>query len=573
MAAAGQAGAQLSVWEQLRRDHIFAVFNEDMLLGMKQIVIFKEGFGVVDQYLKCDHLSDPLIPGGKLLQKGDHFVVPHFKIEIDQDDNVICPFGQPFPQDHQFAGCVTADFIFSHAPWNIFEVISIVQKDADDEKLGHLVQAKLIRTFPARIEDVDLSYPEVTADECPLNHTITIQWPYDHDFVIRPTLKLDTFLGLAARPPRLPIISNSTAKKTDASVFTGILLDCDGMPLMCLDKVHYEKEEARSLALRRVIDPERSLVFFGDKGYVLDVDHIIKKLEEAYSDPMHIQSTRPSWASTQDVTTAIKSLPVILDKKIFTAFLEFNGDPRDAEVLSLKHFLQPGVAFDANDKNILMFALGNFQTVLAHVFGDKYSTSMDKYRIAITGNLHRFQGKHLWYASDRAYMDWQTILKSHLSSSSSRFQGRSKLIPVHLLEDCFDDVLNPDFMDEVRKDWENIQLNISQLARPASSSSTSDLISSKKRSIESTSSTAGADTQSDRILKKRQPVENEAMCTNFANLQLQVPKAPGCRRLDCTFSHYKLGMMSLADAKTLIEKHATANAKGRLLSAAEAFLK
>ena len=71
---------------------------------------------------------------------------------------------------------------------------------------------------------------------------------------------------------------------------------------------------------------------------------------------MHIQSTRPSWASTQDVTTAIKSLPVILDKKIFTAFLEFNGDPRDAEVLSLKHFLQPGVAFDANDKNILMFA-------------------------------------------------------------------------------------------------------------------------------------------------------------------------------------------------------------------------
>ena len=199
------------------------------------------------------------------------------------------------------------------------------------------------------------------------------------------------------------------------------------------------------------------------------------------------------------------------------------------------------------------------------MFGDTYSTSMDKYRIAITGNLHRFQGKHLWYASDRAYMNWQTTLKSHLSSSSSRFQGRSKLIPVHLLEDCFDDVLNPDFMDEVRK--ESIQLNISQLARPASSSSTSDLTSSKKRSIESTSSTAGAVTQSDRILK------NEAMCTNFANLQLQVPKAPGCRRLDCTFSHYKLGMMSLADAKTLIEKHATANAKGRLLSAAEAVLK
>ena len=116
-------------------------------------------------------------------------------------------------------------------------------------------------------------------------------------------------------------------------------------------------------------------------------------------------------------------------------------------------------------------------------------------------------------------------------------------------------------------------MNISQLARPASSSSTSDLTSSKKRSIESTSSTAGAVTQSDRILKKRQPVENEAMCTNFANLQLQVPKAPGCRRQECTFSHYKLGMMSLADAKTLIEKHATANAKGRLLSAAEAVLK
>jgi hypothetical protein len=63
------------------------------------------------------------------------------------------------------------------------------------------------------------------------------------------------------------------------------------------------------------------------------------------------------------------------------------------------------------------------------------------------------------------------------------------------------------------------------------------------------------------------------MCTNFANLQLQVPKAPGCRRLDCTFSHYKLGMMSLEDAKILIEKHATANAKGKLLSAAEAILK
>ena len=573
MAAAGQAGVQFNAWEQIERDFSFATFNEHMLNAMYQIVIFKEGFGAADHYLQCDRLTDPTIPGGKLLQKGDLFVIPLFEIEFDEDDNLICPAGEPFPPDHHFAGCVTADFVFNHAPWNIFEVISIVPKDADDEKSGHLVQAKLVKTFPARNVEPGFSLPETTHDECPLNYTITIKWRFDHDFVIRPTLRLDTFLGVAARAPRLPITLTSTAKKTDASVFTGILLDCDGMPLMCLDKAHYEKEEARSLALRRAIDPERSLVFFGDKGYVLDVDHIIKKLEEAYSDPMHIQSTRPSWASTQDVSTAIKGLPVILNKKIFTAFLEFNGDPRDTEVLSLKHFLQPGVTFDANDKNILMFALGNFQTVLAHVFGDKYSTSMDKYRIAITGNLHRFQGKHLWYASDRAYMNWQTTLKSHLSSSSSRFQGRSKLIPVHLLEDCFDDVLNPDFMDEVRKDWENIQLNISQLARPASSSSTSDLISSKKRSIESTSSTAGADTQSDRILKKRQPVENEAMCTNFANLQLQVPKAPGCRRLDCTFSHYKLGMMSLADAKTLIEKHATANAKGRLLSAAEAFLK
>ena len=146
-------------------------------------------------------------------------------------------------------------------------------------------------------------------------------------------------------------------------------------------------------------------------------------------------------------------------------------------------------------------------------------------------------------------------------------------MPVHLLDGCFDDVLNPEFMDEVRKDWENIQLNISQLARPAPSSSSNDLTFPKKRSIESTSSTAGADTQSDRILKKRQPAEKEAMCTNFANLRLQVAKAPGCHRSDCTFSHYNLGMMSLEDAKILIEKHATANAKGKLLSAAEAILK
>ena len=129
MAAAGQAGAQLSVWDQMRRDYSFATFNEDMLLGINQIVIFKEGFGAMDQYLQCDHLTDPSIPGGKLLhwQKGDHFVVPHFKIEIDEDDNVICPFGNPFPPDHQFAGCVTAKFVFNHAPWNIFEVIACLR--------------------------------------------------------------------------------------------------------------------------------------------------------------------------------------------------------------------------------------------------------------------------------------------------------------------------------------------------------------------------------------------------------------------------------------------------------------
>jgi hypothetical protein len=208
-------------------------------------------------------------------------------------------------------------------------------------------------------------------------------------------------------------------------VFNGIMTDLDGMTLLCVDKANFQKEEKRSRPCRRAMSQQRAQALIGDRAYFLDEARVKRELQAAFNDPLGAEV--PEWANgLPDLTLSVCQLPVWKLPQLFTAFLQCDGCSVDPHIISLRHFLPPGVAYDEKSILSLIVALERCEHMLTYCWDGGFLGTSAALRMRLSASdLRRKEGKHLWYAAERAYVLFQKILRAEAGERLGGLKARS----------------------------------------------------------------------------------------------------------------------------------------------------
>lgn len=514
-----------------------------------------EGYGAFSPLVRAHATT---ASAATLLEKGDYFIVLNLPHAIVNGDVVAeDPLAEANPDPGELFGTIKIEHMLEHHPIDVFEVLACTSEGEGGS--GRAVQAKLIKSYPAPIPLHGYS-PEVTSEADARPGTIiSFVWDDEINVVLRASDQMILSAGGTPRVRRVAEASGGLGAGKQTGVFNGEMKDIDGMMLFCLDKANYIKEEKRSRPLRRGTGPERAVAFLGEKGYVLDIPRIRRELGGAFSDPMSATTSLPTWAvGVTDFATKVHSLPAWEDPKIFESLLLCEGTMSESSELALRHFLPTAVKYDVNSTTVLEIALERLDCLLAHTFDPSFYRQSDTYRDRINGgNLCKLLPKHLWYAGERALVQWQRIMRGEILELNDQFRMENRLPgqAARIWRECLEENFSLTFIKQVRDEWEVIlarrQLEAStKMARPEKTASegTGDPVKKKTR---------------------LSPESGSVMCTNFARGELKVTGAGGCKTEKCQFQHYKLGTMRLEAAKEVIRKHATPKQTAGLLTAAE----
>lgn len=555
---AGGVAAALSSWGDARKDNAFATRIKASLLAKTMLMDPSGGYGTFSDYVWAD--TSPIVGAANLMEKGDYFVALNLPHEIVNGEVTAGPLAETNQIPGPFFGTIKVEYMLEHLPADVFEIMACAPIPDSDGACN--VIARLAKTMPAELPIPNYT-PAATTDEvAKIGTTISFVWDGAINIVIRATDQLITSTGGIPKALKSKRSSEAVASGKPAGVFNGEMKDGDGMPLLCLDKANYVKEEKRSRPLRRLIGPERALAFLGEMGYVIDVSRIRGELRGAFSD--HLRTNLPTWAiGVTDFATKVYSLPAWEDAKVFEVLIRCGGTTSDPTSLSLRHFLPSEIKYDVNSLVVLDVALARLDCMLAYTFDPSFYRQSDGLRDRILGgDLCCVIPKYLWYAGNRAFVQWQRILRGEMLNMNDQFKmaNREPGQAARIWKDCLDTNFELTFIKTVRDEWDVIQsrsaLDSVRPEKPAAAEAIEPPLKRLKGGKDDRDSDA-------------------AMCTNFARKELKFsgPNTPGCKNDDCKYRHYKLGGMKLEAAKDLIQKHANPKQVAGLTAAAEKLLR
>ena len=565
-AAAVATGGLAATWGAALKDSVFSARIKQSLTAQAMLMDPSMGYGNFTTLVQG--LANKAESAANLMEKGDYFVVlnvPHENVNGDIVADHADAHANTTPGE--LFGTIRAAYMLEHHPADVFELIARTPVDGGAGVTSCTVLARLVKSFPA-LTPIPGYSPEATKDtEAKIGTVISFVWD---DAVNVALIATDQLVSSVGGTPRIRKVVTDTAGKT-AGVFNGEMRDGDGMALFCVDKANYVKEERKSRPLRRAAGSDRAIAFLGERGYVLDVPRIRRELEGAFCDPLREDSSLPTWAvGVNDFGRKIRSSPAWEDHQIFEALLLCDGTMSEASSISLRHCLPVGVKYDVNDQTALEVALDRLDCLLAHTFDPSFYKRSGPLCDRINGgDLCQRLPKHLWYAGERAFVQWQRIMRGDLLDQNAQFQMENRMPgqAARLWTECLDVNFSLDFLKKIQVDWDRIVDH--QQADVAA-------IKSASTTPKETKDSSSMDDPKEPPKKKTKgsaAVSGTVMCTNFARSELKVAGAGGCKLDACQYHHYKLGSMRLEAAKEVISKHATPKQTASLLTAAEKSLR
>lgn len=550
-AAAGGGGADAALtWGSIDRARVFGSRIRKSLRATAFLLNPAGGLGLCTPYV----VTQACVEGtpANEFSKGEFFVVaniPHV-VGANGEPEVDNPLAQANAGPGELEGTVEAAYMLDRVPMDVMEIMSAEGNATTGEVV---VQAKLTHRLPARVTLAGLS-PAATSDvEAPIGTIIAFTWDEDTNVVLRPTDQMiPSIAGLGGSK-----LTKAAGKRGQGGegeqpkVFNGVMTDLDGMTLLCVDKANFQKEEKRSRPCRRAMSQQRAQALFGDRAYILDESRVKRELQAAFNDPLGAEV--PEWANgLPDLTLSVCQLPVWKLPQLFTAFLQCDGCAVDPHIISLRHFLPPGVAYDENVILPLIVALERCEYMLTYCWDGGFLGTSAALRMRLSASdLRRKEPKHLWYAAERAYVQFQKILRAEAGILTGEpFKGRPKGAAVAAWNKCLTDNFELVFIDKIRDEWSVIQSQMEAQTRDSAAPHVEEQSTAKKTKV-----------------------NPNLMCAPYAFHQLKVPNAKGCQDATCNRVHYDLGTMKRGVAKSLIKDCAGTHQMGKLLEAAEDLLR
>jgi hypothetical protein len=552
-ASAGVIGGAIAAltWGSMNRNRAFASRIRMSLRANAFLLNAEGGLGRCAPFVTAQLAAE--------LVKGNFIVVPNFPHTISATgepaiDNALA---EPHVGPGALEGTVLADHILDRVPMDVCELLSLVP-DEDGDGL-YLVEAKLVLRLPAQVVCPGLTPATTTDMEAPIGTIFAFTWDSDTNVVLRPT---EQMIPTVSSGGKTPGTNGATAGKRghregadgttmgeQPKIFNGVMTDLDGALLFCVDKANFQKEEKRSRPCRRAMSVLRAKALLGDRGYILDEARVRRELQAAFSDPLGTDV--PEWAKDlPDLTLAVCQLPAWKTPKLFTAFLQCDGNSLDPHIISLRHFLPPGVDYAEKELQPLLVALERCEQMLTYCWDGGFEGTTVALRARLSGgDLRRKEPKHLWYAAERAYVQFQKIMRAESGTQAVEpFKDRPPGAAVAVWVQCVATNFEPTFVNKIREEWSVIQTLMSaQVDDPETSAAAPS--------------------------GKKTKVDPKAMCSPYAFQQLKVPNAKGCQDATCNRVHYDLGIMKRVEATALIKDHAGSHQMGRLLDAADVLLK
>jgi len=490
--------------------------------------------------------------------------IPQFLPAVNPDDAGDVDFNQ------------LADYLAVY----ILEVISF--SPGDEANPAPLVQVKLISKEPPRAAadpaGMNLIIPVKPDNECSTDMTFSFKWIQEDGLQLVITATDALLEGLNKPTTREAVVGNAPPPRSTASIAATtlsasgkatVINDCDGKPLLMLNKTEYLKEEKKSRGMRRAMGSSRLRDLLGDRGYVRD-DILIANLLRTAHDKL------VPWRNERDYKVRVKDLPAVTTK--FSKLLSFEEDVHDdgSDTFDMRDFLLAGDrATHSDSSNGLRIALENMGLVMAYVFDDAFvNVSLDARTLIDGGTLEYQDPKHLWYAAKRVWSrfcqlmqtDQETDLDSYWRSGNP--QG-SAAIASGILKTLLAELFNPVKIKEIRDSWDSIirtKKAAIQFKTPKASDVSTPTDGAKRKASEDKANGAeGA--KAPKAPKPEPTAESRAarMCTTHAKAELEVSGAKPCPKKDlCEWKHYDLASMSKSEAAAMIKAHGSTSQKGNL---------
>ena len=543
-------------WIALGKEDTFAKRIKMSLKAGSRLMDAREGYGSFKSHVTAEHNPDGAAV--EKMVKGDMVVVadlPHTIVNrMPVADHAEA---QAHPGPGSLRGTVKIAHMMQRVPVDVFELVSSVPVDGHPGQ--HQVVLKLIRSIPPVMVVAGFT-PDTTPKDME-GTLVSLVWKSDIDFVLRPTMQMYISCGGTVKVTGKRSASDQTGAGKTAGIFNGEMTDMDGCPLYCLDKANYRKEEEASRPFRRALVPERALAFLGEKGYVLNEPKIRRELLNAFRDPMG--TSRPSWADKlTNLSAKVHTLPVWEEPKRFEALLRCEGTMGDPTTLSLRHCLPSEVKYDVNSAAALEVALSRLDCVLAFALDPSFLKLTSRLCERLSGgDLEFILPTHLWYAGERAFVQWQRTMRGEVTGSNEQFrlEVRTPGLAATVLVECLEENFALPFLQTVKDNWSIIQRQLGV----------------EMASVKAAASPKPAAPDQEEVKEKKAKGEGPEvrMCTSHARLELKVLGSTGCKNAACSFQHYKLASMGVEKAKETITKHASEKQRKPLLAAAELLLK